>query len=50
MTKEYPPEVQKLISRIITLSSGKEDHRKISDVAFDLLHKWDRDRDRDEKH
>jgi len=45
--KEYPPEVQKLIGRLIALSSGS-DHKKVSEVAFDLLFKWDRDRD--EKH
>lgn len=42
MSEEYPPEVQQLIGRLISLTGDKND--AISDVATDLLWKWDKDR------
>jgi hypothetical protein len=35
MTREYPPEVQKLIAKLIALSQGHEDYKQVSDAAFD---------------
>lgn len=48
MSKEYPYEVQQLIGTLISLMNDKND--TIANVAFDLLYKWDTNRNKNEKH